>query len=131
MSLGVGADLLDERGIAVAWLRSTATRRHLPIEGGSYNIFGARPLDDGQAGQDGKYLLATVKAPTFGRTFKVMNSSGKETFAASIWGSPAQGTLKAGGQGIMLCGKTNDKPKRHKIQVAKGADPALSICILY
>mmetsp|Transcript_53353 Transcript_53353/g.114662 ORF Transcript_53353/g.114662 Transcript_53353/m.114662 type:complete len:222 (+) Transcript_53353:96-761(+) len=132
MSLGIGADLLDAKGNAVAWLRSTATRRHLPIEGGSYNIFGVHPLDDGKAGQDGKYLWATVQAPTFGRTFKVVNSSGTPTFEACLWGSPPYNfTLKAGGQGIMLCGKTNDNPKRHNIQVAKGADPALSICIMY
>merc|ERR1712217_67277 len=132
LSLGIGADLLDAEGNAVAWLRSTATRRHLPIEGGSYNIFGARPLDDGKAGQDGKYLWATVKAPPFGSTFKVVNSSGIPTFEAYMFGSPPHNvTLTASGQGIMLCGKTDDNPKRHKIQVAKGADPALSICIMY
>jgi hypothetical protein len=134
MSLGIGAELLDAEGNAVAWLRSTATRRHLPIEGGSYNIFGARPLDDGgNAGQDGKYLWATVKQPAWGSTCKVVNSAGIQTFEAHTYmGPPPQKfTLKtASGKGFMLCGKTNDKPKRHKIQVAKGADVALSICIM-
>jgi len=133
-SLGIGADLLDAEGNTVAWLRSTAKVRHLPIEGGSYNIWGAHPMFDGQAAQDGKYLWATVKQPSFGNTCKVVNSAGAKIFEGSHYMGPPphKFTLKtASSHGIMLCDKTNDKPKRHKIQVAKGADVALAICIMY
>lgn len=134
MSLGIGADLVDAQDNIVALLRSTATSRHLPIEGGSYNIWGTRPLVDGQAGQDGKYLWATVKQPAWGSTCTVVNAAGQQTFEANTFMGPRppKFTLKtAANQGIMLCDRTNDKPKRHKIQVAKGADVALSICIMY
>merc|ERR1712151_1069907 len=105
---------LDVDGNIVAWLRSSNTRRHLPIEGGAYNIFGAHPQFDGQAGKDGKYLWATVKAPSFGNTCKVVNSAGMQTFKGSMYMGPPphKFTLRtSSGQGIMLCGKTHDKPK--------------------
>merc|ERR1712032_472500 len=98
-------------------------QRHLPIDGGAYNIFGARPQIDGQAGTDGKYLWATVKAPAFGNTNKVLNPAGKELFRAFAYtdgGPPPHNfTLKTDGK------------KKHKIQAAKGIDPLLSVCIMY
>merc|ERR1712083_726679 len=123
MSLNIGADLLDVDGNIVAWLRSSNTRRHLPIEGGAYNIFGASPQIDGHAGTDGKYLWATVKAPGFGNTNKVLNPAGKELFQAFAYtdgGPPPHNfTLKTvGKQGVMLGSKTDDK-KKHMIQAQK------------
>jgi len=135
LSLNIGADVSDVDGNIVAWLRSSSAQRHLPIEGGAYNIFGASPQTDCQAGRDGKYLWATVKAPAFGNTNKVVNPAGKELFQAFAYidsgPQPYNFTLKtAGKQGVMLGSKTDDK-KQHKIQAAKGIDPLLSVCIMY
>ena len=36
-----------------------------------------------------------------------------------------------GNEGFMLAGRTKTGPRKHLIQVAKGVDPALAICLMY
>jgi len=135
-SFGIGALLTDGAGRVVAWLRSPHAERQLPITGPSYCIFAAKPQLTGQTptGPESSFLWATVKAASFGNSCKVTNSAGQTTFLGYgyMGPPPTSFTLKtASEQGIMLSGKTKEKPKRHAIQLADGADAALSICIMY
>lgn len=135
-SFGIGAHLTDGAGGVVAWLRSPHAERQLPITGPSYCIFATKPQFAGQmpTGPESSYLQATVKAASFGNSCKVTNAAGLTTFLGYGYKAPPpmSFTLKtASEQGIMLSGKTKEKPKRHAIQLADGADAALSICIMY
>jgi hypothetical protein len=136
-SFGVGATMTDAAGTVVAWLRSPHSTRQLPIYGPSYCIFGSRPLVAGQApsGPDGSYLWATVKANSFGFGCKVFDPTGSPMFTARMYAvgrSPVPFSVQTpSGNGVMVSGKTKEKPSRHEIKVADGADGALSICIMY
>ena len=140
-SFGVGATMTDAAGNVAAWLKSPHTHKQRPIDGPSYCIFGAKPVVMGQkpTGPNGSYLRETVKMPSFGFGCKVLSPSGEEIYSMKWYGTG--GTVvpfsvqlpgkKGPPQGVMVSGVTNHVPKRHDIQVAEGADVALSICIMY
>ena len=141
-SFGVGATMTDAAGNDVAWLKSPHPHKQMPINGPSYCIFSAKPAVTGQTptGPDGSYLRATVKMPSFGFGCKVLKPSGEEMYSLRTYGlgssTPCPFSVQLPGkegppQGVMISGVTNHVPKRHDIQVAEGADVALSICIMY
>ena len=47
--------------------------------------------------------------------------------------SPPGYTLTAvpGDEGLMLASRTQEKPRKHLVRVAEGADPVLAICLMY
>ena len=140
-SLGVGATLLDTEGNPLICFRSPHTERVHGMFTSSYCIYGRKPKMAGQAPDaSGWYLWYTCSRAPFTNTGKYTNSSGQLCFASGLYmgyvgdgiGSMRYALKTATEQGYMITsGLKGEKPPRHNIQCAQGADPILAICLLY
>jgi hypothetical protein len=133
-SFGRDAVLTDAAGAKAALLRTASTQRPGPLSSSSYHVYAAKPVVAGQAPTpDGWYLRAVVTGGGPGTlATKIFDLGGKQTHQSELHYGPGRYSLKTvGNEGVMLADSTNEKPKRHSVRVAPGADPALAVCVMY
>lgn len=135
-SFGQGATLKDATGTDVAHLRTMHQERQPGMLQSSYCVLSTKPkLADHAPASDGLYLWATVTRSPFTSKVNITNPAGTVIASGEHYSGPAKAPPRyaikaASGEGVMLADRTPEKPKRHAIQTASGADPALAICLM-
>ena len=145
-SFGIGARMTDAAGTPVAWLRSPHAERKHGSSSSSYCIYAARPQAAmaGQAataidtqGTQG-FLWATVTRKPFSNKHTVTDANGQHVYTGRrVMGFDTKGMQTwlletAQGQGCAhVSRQKGSSPPLHDICVAKGADPAFALCVMY
>ena len=136
MAFGIAGCLRDAAGQTIAVIATKQSQRPRGMSSSSVNVWGAKPIA-GQAataiGGIAGYLWARAERKPFSNTFTIYDAA-DQPIAKGI---PIRGWAEQykfetmGGQGLMLATFTpGSNKKSFDIQVAKGVDVTLAICMM-
>ena len=136
MSFGIASVLRDPAGQVIAGIATAQTERPSGFSKSSVNVWGTKPIAS-QApttigGIEG-YLWARAERRSVSNAFKIYDAANQHVATgAPIRGFAWQYKLTApNGDGLMIASFTpGSNKKSFDINVAKGADVALSICMM-